>query len=41
MAQAVGTIEMSATFYHITWLNMPEDNRLHTHRREKLKSQQK
>jgi hypothetical protein len=36
--KAASTSETSADFYQTTWRNNPEDSRLHTGRRENLKS---
>jgi hypothetical protein len=38
MIETVSTSETSANFYQTTWLNIPEDNRIHTSCRENLKS---
>jgi hypothetical protein len=38
MMEAVNTSETSVTFYKSTRRNVPEDSRLHTRRRENLKS---
>jgi hypothetical protein len=38
MVEAVSTSEMSVNFYDTTRRNIPEDNQLHTRRRENLKS---
>jgi hypothetical protein len=38
MMEAASTSETSATFYHITGRNIPEDSHLNTRRRKNLKS---
>jgi hypothetical protein len=38
MMEAISTSEMSVNFYQSTWCNIPEDNDLHTHCCENLKS---
>jgi hypothetical protein len=40
MMEAVSTSETSVNFYVTTRRNIPEDNHLHTRRRENLKSHQ-
>jgi hypothetical protein len=37
--KVVGTFEMTVNFYRTIRRNMPEDNHLHTRRRDNLKSQ--
>jgi hypothetical protein len=40
MMEAASTSETSVNFYQTTRRNIPEDNHLHTRRRENLKSHQ-
>jgi hypothetical protein len=41
MMEAASTYETPVNFYQTTRRNIPEDSRLHTRRRENLKSQQR